>query len=81
MRPSTRLTSVIVGSVPIVLLGIFLKDTIEDSFRNLWLIATMLIVMGLVLLGVINAVWMQPVMGWTFALIDGVLSPLHFLLK
>ncbi|WP_183093302.1 undecaprenyl-diphosphate phosphatase [Nocardioides stalactiti] len=40
---------VIIGSVPIVILGIFLKDTIEDSFRNLWLIATMLIVMGLVL--------------------------------
>ncbi|MDI9331858.1 MAG: site-2 protease family protein [Alphaproteobacteria bacterium] len=39
------------------------------------------IVMGLVLLGVINSVWMQPVMGLTFALIDGVLSPLKFLLK
>lgn len=40
---------VIVGSLPIVLLGVLLKDTIESSFRNLWLIATMLIVMGLVL--------------------------------
>ena len=40
---------VIIGSLPIVVLGIFLKDTIETQFRNLWLIATMLIVMGLVL--------------------------------
>ena len=41
---------VIVGSLPIVVLGVFLKDTIESHFRNLWLIAAMLIVMGLVLL-------------------------------
>jgi undecaprenyl-diphosphatase len=40
---------VIIGSLPIVVLGIFLKDTIESHFRNLWLVATMLIVMGLVL--------------------------------
>ncbi len=40
---------VIIGSLPIVILGLFLKDTIEDQFRNLWLIATLLIVMGLVL--------------------------------
>ncbi len=35
---------VIIGSLPIVVLGIFLKDTIESQFRNLWLVATMLIV-------------------------------------
>jgi len=40
---------VIIGSLPIVVLGVFLKETIESHFRNLWLIATMLIVMGLVL--------------------------------
>jgi undecaprenyl-diphosphatase len=40
---------VIIGSLPIVVLGIFLKDTIEDQFRNLWLVATLLILMGLVL--------------------------------
>ena len=40
---------VIIGSLPIVVLGVFLKDTIESHFRNLWLIAAMLIVMGLVL--------------------------------
>lgn len=40
---------IIVGSVPIVVLGFLFKDTIEKDFRNLWLIATMLIVLGLVL--------------------------------
>ncbi|WP_183098358.1 undecaprenyl-diphosphate phosphatase [Nocardioides pelophilus] len=40
---------IIVGSVPIVLLGVAFKETIESEFRNLWLIATMLIVMGVVL--------------------------------
>jgi undecaprenyl-diphosphatase len=40
---------IIVGSLPIVVLGVFFKDTIESEFRNLWLIATMLIAMGLVL--------------------------------
>ena len=40
---------VIIGSVPIVVLGVLLKDVIEEDFRNLWIIATTLIVMGLVL--------------------------------
>ncbi len=40
---------VIIGSLPIVVFGVFLKETIESNFRNLWLIAAMLIVMGLVL--------------------------------
>lgn len=40
---------IIVGSLPIVVLGVLFKDVIERDFRNLWLIATMLIVMGLVL--------------------------------
>ncbi|MCX6401044.1 MAG: undecaprenyl-diphosphate phosphatase [Propionibacteriales bacterium] len=40
---------VIVGSLPIVILGILLKDVIEKDFRNLWIIGTMLIVLGLVL--------------------------------
>ncbi len=40
---------IIVGSLPIVILGILLKDTIEHDFRNLWVIGTMLIVLGLVL--------------------------------
>ncbi|RYP83625.1 undecaprenyl-diphosphate phosphatase [Nocardioides guangzhouensis] len=40
---------VIIGSLPIVVLGILLKDTIESEFRSLWLVGTTLIVMGIVL--------------------------------
>ncbi|QCW50705.1 undecaprenyl-diphosphate phosphatase [Nocardioides dongxiaopingii] len=40
---------IIIGSLPIVVLGILLKDLIERDFRNLWIIATTLIVMGVVL--------------------------------
>lgn len=40
---------IILGSVPIVVLGIALKDVIEQDFRSLWVIGTMLIVMGIVL--------------------------------
>lgn len=40
---------IIIGSLPIVILGVLLKDVIERDFRNLWIIGTMLIVMGIVL--------------------------------
>jgi undecaprenyl-diphosphatase len=40
---------VIVGSLPIVVLGVLLKDVIERDFRNLWIIGTTLIVLGIVL--------------------------------
>jgi undecaprenyl-diphosphatase len=40
---------IIVGSLPIVVLGVILKDVIERDFRNLWVIGSMLIVLGLVL--------------------------------
>ncbi|MER7792543.1 undecaprenyl-diphosphate phosphatase [Streptomyces sp. NPDC097640] len=40
---------VIVGSIPIGLLGVTLKDQIEGPFRDLRLTATMLVVMGLIL--------------------------------
>jgi undecaprenyl-diphosphatase len=40
---------VIVGSLPIVLLGVVLKDVIERDLRNLWIIAAMLVLLGLVL--------------------------------
>jgi undecaprenyl-diphosphatase len=40
---------VIIGSLPIVLLGIALKDVIEEDFRSLYIIGTTLIVMGIVL--------------------------------
>jgi undecaprenyl-diphosphatase len=40
---------VIVGSLPIVILGVLLKDVIERDLRNLWVIAVALIVFGLIL--------------------------------
>jgi undecaprenyl-diphosphatase len=40
---------VIVGSLPIVVLGVVLKDVIERDLRNLWIVAAMLIVFGVVL--------------------------------
>ena len=40
---------IIVGSLPIVILGVLLKDIIENDFRNLYIIATTLIVLGIVL--------------------------------
>ncbi len=46
---------VIVGTLPIGILGFLLRDTIEGPARNLWLIASMLIVFGVVL-GIVDAV-------------------------
>jgi undecaprenyl-diphosphatase len=46
---------IIIGSLPIVVLGVFLKDTIEEDFRNLYLIGATLIVLG-VILGVADRV-------------------------
>ncbi len=40
---------VIIGSLPIVVLGVLFKDVIERDLRNLWIIATALIVLGIVL--------------------------------
>ena len=40
---------IILGSVPIAVLGYFFQDTIRGTFRNLWLVAIVLIVFGLLL--------------------------------
>ena len=40
---------VIIGSVPIVLLGLALQSLIDKNFRNLWVIGSTLIVLGIVL--------------------------------
>jgi undecaprenyl-diphosphatase len=40
---------VIIGSIPIAVAGVFFKDSIETTARNLWLVAGALIVMGIVL--------------------------------
>ena len=46
---------VILGTLPIAALGFLFQDTIETEFRSLWLIATTLVVFGVVL-GVVDAV-------------------------
>ncbi|QIG40769.1 undecaprenyl-diphosphate phosphatase [Microbacterium sp. 4R-513] len=40
---------IIIGSIPIVVLGLLFQDQIETTFRSLWLVATMLIVFGILL--------------------------------
>ncbi|KAA9086763.1 undecaprenyl-diphosphate phosphatase [Microbacterium radiodurans] len=45
---------VIIGTVPIGALGFLFQDVIRDTFRNLWLVAVVLIVFG-ILLGVADA--------------------------
>ncbi len=40
---------IIIGSVPIVLLGVILQDVIRTQFRSLWIVATTLIVFGIIL--------------------------------
>lgn len=40
---------VIVGTIPIGVLGYLFQDVIRDTFRNLWLVAAVLIVFGLIL--------------------------------
>ena len=40
---------IIFGSIPIVVIGIALKDVIEKDFRSLWVVGTTLIVGGIVL--------------------------------
>jgi len=46
---------IIVGSIPIVVLGLLFQDQIETTFRSLWLVAGMLIFFG-VLLGIADHV-------------------------
>ncbi|MEJ3404106.1 undecaprenyl-diphosphate phosphatase [Rathayibacter sp. YIM 133350] len=46
---------IIIGSVPIIILGLLFQDQIETVLRNLWITAIMLIVFG-ILLGIADAV-------------------------
>lgn len=39
---------VIVGTLPIAILGVLLKDFIRDNFRNLWITATVLVLFSIV---------------------------------
>ncbi|TLM86444.1 undecaprenyl-diphosphate phosphatase [Pseudarthrobacter sp. NamE2] len=49
---------VILGSLPIIVLGLLFQDQIESVLRSMWIVATMLIVFGL-LLAVADAVGRQ----------------------
>ncbi len=40
---------VIIGTVPIVIVGYFAQEYIRSTFRSLWLVATVLIVFGIIL--------------------------------
>jgi len=40
---------VVIGTIPIVVLGLLLQKTVESTFRGLWIIATMVIVVGILL--------------------------------
>jgi undecaprenyl-diphosphatase len=48
--PDVRLGWVVIlGTIPIVLVGYFAQESIRSAFRNLWLIAIVLIVFGIIL--------------------------------
>ena len=46
---------IIIGSIPIIVLGLVFQDEIETTLRSLWIVATMLIVFG-ILLGIADVV-------------------------
>ncbi|MBF4462341.1 MULTISPECIES: undecaprenyl-diphosphate phosphatase [unclassified Rathayibacter] len=46
---------IIIGSLPIIVLGLLFQDAIETTLRSLWVVATTLIVFG-ILLGVADAI-------------------------
>ncbi|MFL6180285.1 MAG: undecaprenyl-diphosphate phosphatase [Actinomycetes bacterium] len=46
---------IIIGTIPIAIVGVLLEETIKTSFRNLWVIAANLIIFGLIL-GIIDRV-------------------------
>lgn len=49
-HPDVRLGwLVIIGTIPIVLVGYFAQEYIRSTFRSLWLVATVLIVFGIIL--------------------------------
>ena len=49
---------IIIGTLPIVILGLLFQDQIESTLRSLWIVATMLIVFG-VILAIADAVGKQ----------------------
>ena len=70
---------IILGTVPVVVAGIELKDVIENDFRNLWLTGSVLVGLGIVL-GVAERVGRldRPIddLGWRSALLLGLAQAL-----
>jgi undecaprenyl-diphosphatase len=66
---------VIIGSLPIVLVGVTLESLIDREFRNLWVIGTMLVTLGIVL-GIAEKVGRKsaPIedLTWSHAVLFGV---------
>ncbi|MEW1980073.1 undecaprenyl-diphosphate phosphatase [Citricoccus sp. NPDC079358] len=63
---------IIIGSLPIAVAGLLFEDYIDTSFRSLWIVATMLIVFGL-LLAVADALGRQTKPLEKLTLKDGIL--------
>jgi undecaprenyl-diphosphatase len=63
---------IIVGTIPIAVFGLLFKDQIETVFRNLWLVAIMLIVFG-ILLGVADALGARAKSERDLTVRDGIL--------
>ena len=61
--------NIIVGSIPIIILGFTLQNVIETSLRNLWITVTVLLVFG-ILLWMVDAFLFG--LGQSMALIPGV---------
>ncbi len=70
---------IILGTIPIVVLGLLFQDQIETTFRSLWIVAVMLIVFGL-LLGLADRLGRRALtldrLGWKHAVIFGLAQAL-----
>jgi undecaprenyl-diphosphatase len=70
---------IILGSVPIVILGVVFQNTIETTLRSLWVVAITLIVFG-ILLGVADAVGSKSrrlkELSWPHAIVFGLAQAL-----
>ena len=70
---------IILGSIPIIVLGLLFQDQIESTFRSLWIVASTLIVFGL-LLGLADLVGKRALtldrLNWKHGLIYGLAQAL-----
>lgn len=70
---------IILGSVPIVLLGLVFQDAIETTLRSLWIVAVTLIVFG-ILLGIADVVGRKELrlkqLTWPHAIVFGLAQAL-----